>query len=1122
MLRLILYPLQRPGTLTSNAASGKPGVVLAFKLMRLIDLTYVGTRLPPPQVPTARFRAKPAPFQLRSLTAPKPLCFCDSDGVQHLPVEHLMRMVSFLAAKPRVQVEVLRAMRGFSHPPAEDCTAGGPPGSTASGRRESAQDTRTVHEAENAPVRIAGVPGVGSPATGATMDTAARYVAPRTCTVVDDSDPHGGAKQSSRPLSNYRDAATYVLIAEPGAGKTTAFTTEAESPESEYETVGRFRTYDDKPEWRDKTLFLDGLDESRAGVVDGRTPLDDICRKLYGLGCPPFRLSCRWADWMAATDRNRLKEVSPDGTVIVLRLDPLSERNVKDILANNYGVEDTDGFIKTARDRGVKELLKNPQNLKLLAESVLRGKWPDSRKEMFQEACRWLVREPNLEHLAANPSNADIGPLIKAAGRLCAVQLLSGMAGYTLPDRAEPDDTYPSLAEVDGEATGRMRQVLGTRLFVGTSEGKLAPTHRQIAEFLAAQYVSELLDRGLSLERILALITGFDGELAPSFNNFVSWLAVHNKRSRNRLSQLNPSGMIYAGDQQTYSTDEKREILWNLCRESWNPGCSRSYSRLSGIGAIVSPELEETFRDILSPEKRDYEHQPYVMHLLQMLADGEPLPALSEMLEGIVRDPTWFGGVRCAALDVLTAYRDCGLLETDMLTSMVAEIEDGLLDDPQDELLGILLKALYPKVFSVAEVQRYLREPKFAEAGEYVGFWMDYLPKESTPEQLAELLDGIAAGFEDYRPFLVSESRRYNRLPRLPLDLVTRVLSEIRWRNPGGSIAAERLYEWLGVVSDPGLRLTDQDRARIKSELVWNADALEDLIAHGVETCIRRGEECTDLIDRRFFGARPWRHARWCLKKALDSEDGKEAFFYLRELFNCVPDGPYAGGLTVEGVRLELAADEVLLNRFDEMVERRGLVEPQPDGQIAPESSANRESPADTAEQQAWQARIAAQETALRTGRGTPQLLHQVAEAYLGVQDVAAGKSPRQRLEDIVGSRYDLIDLVLAGLEGAVAREDLPNSEDVVRLFDRSRVNRLVLPFLAGLHSLERSGSLSGGDLNDKQARLAGDDSLHASARVGGSRQRRRNWRATARVVSDSAARQSGAGGGHASPQRGV
>ena len=904
------------------------------------------------------------------------------------------------------------------------------------------------------------------------MDTAARYLAPRTCTVVDDSDPPRGAEKSSRPLDNYADAAAYVLIAEPGAGKTTAFKTEAASPERAYETVTDFRIFDDKPEWHDKTLFLDGLDESRAGVVDGRTALDDIRRKLYGLGRPPFRLSCRWADWMAAIDRKRLKEVSPDGTVIVLRLDPLSERNVKDILARNHGVEDTDGFIKTARERGVERLLSNPQNLELIAKSVLRGEWPDSRKKTFEQACRILAQEPNEEHRAANLSSVETDLLIEAAGQLCAVQLLSGTTGYTLPDKAEPDDAYPSLTEVDGEARGRMRQVLGTRLFLGMSEGKLAPTHREIAEFLAAQYVSGLLDGGLPLERILALITGFDGELVPSFNNFVSWLAVQNKRSRNRLSRLNPSGMIYAGEQQTYSTSEKREILWNLRRESWNPWYSRSFSRVSGIGAIVSPELEETFREILSEAKRDHEHQPYVMHLSQMLADGEPLPALSEVLEGIVRDPTWFQGVRCAALDVLKAYHDCGVLKTETLTRMVAEIEDGSLDDPQDELFGILLKALYPKVLSVAQVQRYLRKPKLAESGEYVGFWMDCVPKESTPEQLADLLDGIAARFEDYRPFLAREPGQYSRMPQLPMELLTRVLRETRWRNPHESVAADRLYEWLGVVSDPGLGLPERNKVLVESDLGWNSDALKALIAHGVETCLRRGEECGDLVDRRLFGARPFGYGPWCLKQALGAEEGEAASFYLRELFDCVTDGSRAGGLTVEGVRMGLVADEVLLNEFDDMVDHRALGETQTGDRTVP-TTASQEWTADTAEQQAWQARITAQATSLHAGRGGPQLLHQAAVAYLGIQDTSVGRSPRQRLEDLVGSRYDLIDLLLAGMEGAVAREDLPRCEDVVRLFDRSWVNWLVLPFLAGLHSLEQSGSLSDGDLSEEQARLA-------------------------------------------------
>ena len=117
----------------------------------------------------------------------------------------------------------------------------------------------------------------------------------------------------SAPLTSFAEAPAFVLIAEPGAGKTTAFTTEAARHGAAYVTVRDFRTFDDKPERHGRTLFLDGLDESRAGAEDGRTALDDIRRKLDLLGRPPFGLSCRWADRLAANDKERLREVSPDG-----------------------------------------------------------------------------------------------------------------------------------------------------------------------------------------------------------------------------------------------------------------------------------------------------------------------------------------------------------------------------------------------------------------------------------------------------------------------------------------------------------------------------------------------------------------------------------------------------------------------------------------------------------------------------------------------------------------------------------------------------------------------------------------------------------------------------------------
>ena len=49
---------------------------------------------------------------------------------------------------------------------------------------------------------------------------------------------------------------------------------------------------------------------------------------LDDLGRPRFRLSCRWADWLAANDKEGLEKASPDGTVVVVRLDPLCERDM--------------------------------------------------------------------------------------------------------------------------------------------------------------------------------------------------------------------------------------------------------------------------------------------------------------------------------------------------------------------------------------------------------------------------------------------------------------------------------------------------------------------------------------------------------------------------------------------------------------------------------------------------------------------------------------------------------------------------------------------------------------------------------------------------------------------------
>ena len=902
------------------------------------------------------------------------------------------------------------------------------------------------------------------------MGDSTKYFAPRTCTAVDDAA--GPASDGRRaPLDAYSDTAAYVLIAEPGAGKTVAFETEAARQGAIYETVRNFLRLD-RPEWGGKTLFLDGLDESRAGPGDARTPLDDVIRKLNSLGCPPFRLSCRWRDWLAANDKEGLREVSPDRAVAVIRLDPLSKSDITQILARNHGVTDPEGFVDAAHQRGIDNLLTNPQNLELLAKAVGQGNWPESRRDTFEQACRILVREPNNEHRAADPSTADANVLLEVAGRLCAVQILAGTAGYTLPDLAEPDQEYPSVTEVTVDADGRSRRVLGTRLFSGVAEGQLAPVHRQIAECLAARHISGLLDDGLPLARILALITGFDGEILQRLENFASWLAVHNKECRGCLSRLDPIGMIYTADRDTYSPEEKREIVLNLRRE-WdrNPYASRSISMVTGIGGIVSPELEEILRERLSGDQRDHVHQCYLLLLVQMLADGEPLPALADVLEAIVRDSTWYPSIRSGALDVLTSYAEQDSLSPAGLNRLIQDFDGGSVEDLGDELLGILLKHLFPRFLSMREVLPYLRAPRLtAYFGEYTRFWTEHLIREAAPEQLAELLDALAANSDRFKPFMQGEVGRSTRMARLPVEALDRLQTDSLRdaKKSWGDVAVHRLYNWLRLFSDSGFQLLEGDIAVLRIGLLWNELTLKALIAYGVNECINRGKVCTGLVDRHLFGARPFDYGPWCVDQALAASGRPDAeSFYLGELVHCLTGGEGAHGLTVEQARAALSSNKSLLRRFNIALELRT----EPASRAEGERPSN---PPDECEQRSGQpAPKDTPPSAAMAGNFDRERLHGAATAYLGIDDRFEGETPRERLRAFVGGSPEIADALLAEMEATFWGAEAANCEAVVRSLDTQKIDPRVLPFAAGLHSLEQSDRLLIGDLTEVRARLA-------------------------------------------------
>ena len=440
-------------------------------------------------------------------------------------------------------------------------------------------------------------------------------IVPRTCTEITDKTTQPGQAAVPRSLEEFRDTSAYVLLGDPGSGKTTAFEVESKETKNGYLISARdFLTFDvsTHTEWRDKTLFIDGLDEVRAGTSDARTPFDQMRRRLDTLGKPRFRLSCRQADWLGNNGLTKLGAVSPNSNVTSLRLDPLANSDVVEILKASPHVDDADKLITEATERGVGGLLTNPQSLDLMVKAVAgNGSWPESRLETFEQACHQMVLEHNEEHTLAGPSPTQ-DKLLDAAGRLCAIQLLSGTAGYTLRKNQENRE-YPALDRCAYKNHKRCKQAVRTKLFTAESAGSadhLAPVHRHIAEFLGARHLVGLIRGGLPARRVISLMTGEDGIVVTEMRGLSAWLAALCREARTALIERDPVGVGLYGDISGFSHDEKRALLDSLSHES-----NRLYSEgfiwetAAAFGALATSDMDLVLKEVLNDSGREEKDQ---------------------------------------------------------------------------------------------------------------------------------------------------------------------------------------------------------------------------------------------------------------------------------------------------------------------------------------------------------------------------------------------------------------------------------------------------------------------------------------------------------------------------------
>lgn len=879
------------------------------------------------------------------------------------------------------------------------------------------------------------------------------FLVRRTCTRISKER----VEQVSRLLEGHRNLPAYVLLGDPGAGKTEAFKREAEESGGEYIKARDFATFELGEEYHNKTLFIDALDEMRAGGGDGKTPLDHIRKHLVRIGCPRFRLSCREADWLGESDSADLMRVSPNGEVVALHLDPLTDNDVIEILRHKTSVPDPEEFVRKAGEHRLSELLRNPQTLNLLVEAVGGSEWPQSRKEIYEMACRQLVGEKNPEHRQAKRDKPH-SALLDAAGHLCAIHLLSGIAGFALDEDAADSQhfNWNELAAHDLPLLAALK----TNLFQSDGEALLIPVHRSVAEYLGARYLTVLVENsGLPFGRILALMTGEDGGVVPDLRGLAAWLSVHCRFGRAVLIERDPLGVVLYGDVRNFPVSDKQFVLAALKNEAQHYPWFRSDDWSSSpFGALGTMDMVPSFLDIISSPSRDEAEQALLDCVLDAIRHGEPMPTLDNPLENVARDASYWPVIRGNAVQALVHVLPDN---SSRLLKLAEDIRSGTIEDRDDELLGRLLPKLYPHFISPTQILDYLHSPKDRSLiGGYFMFWIHELPEVTASGDLPLLLDQLVQRQTDLRKILQD-----HQLNRMAGELLVRGLQA-----HGDAITNERLYDWIGVGLDE-YEHTRLEGEHAKSVASWFADRpnrYRAMIEHGASLCASQENipYCMHRVAMRLHGSSPPLDIRnWYLEKAATESQNELAEYYFREaVFMLIREGGQQDPT--------LTALEFLESWVSAHPSFQQWLKPFiscPVGEWQQEHAIKDREREDEQKKRKveWVRYYQQHLAAVRDGSAHPQILHNLAQAYNGLIYEARGETPCERLEDFLDGDRELVEAAYAGFRHALDRGDLPTVSEIVDLETKGRMYFIRSACLVGMDELYQTNPESVLQLND-------------------------------------------------------
>ncbi|MEY4316680.1 MAG: hypothetical protein RI902_488 [Pseudomonadota bacterium] len=852
--------------------------------------------------------------------------------------------------------------------------------------------------------------------------------------------PDGGLDAEAVPLESLRSAPAWALLGEPGAGKSEAFKSEAKAVDGLRLTIAEFVYSDIDEEWKNKCLFLDGLDEVRASGAAGSI-LVQVKSKLRRLGLPNFRIACRAADWYGQSDLEEIIGASPSGLLPIYALEPLTTADIKQILEINFNRSDAEDLVAQAKAHGINALLSNPQTLGLTVKALGGKTFPGSRDKTYRFACEALVQEENRKHrdqTRFQPVLKDA--LLEAAGQIFATLLLADKSGVALDTTAQ-NDRFPVLLDLELRSPERAAAALDTALFVpsNSNDQRLEPTHRSVAEYLAAEWLGNQIDsRGFPLKRLLNLMLGFDGKAVAGLRGLYGWLALKSLKAQHGLIKNDPLTVALYSDPQPMDVEAKKLLLQEIYTQTAaNPSVLWDLRGAENLTPLFQAELRNEYLKALLDPKRDDSTQTYVVFILKVLKQSALQSQLTKELRDLAADGTRWERVRRHALE---AWLESGVTDSQSI-EFLDQLNQGKISDPDEELTGILLGKLFPRAISTAQVLNYLHLPKSKILGMYQHFWAYEFPKTAPEDDLPYVLDRLAQ-----RTDLQSLNWVEFHISRTLAALVARGVQV-----HGDQIPDTQLFTWLRLGTDEyGERRHEPEfHKTITQWLIDRPERYKGLLG----VCFERNEAASSPLHGLFNDSQilrgipaPADIGLWHFQNIDHTRNKDLAKQHLAEAMSSLWSDQPPPGLTFDMV-IEWVGDDPLKTSWLEplrtwenpkwRIEQNQLIQARQreQSEVKRERSLN----------------LATRLSEIRSGQAHPALMGELAGVWLNRYSDTRGETPLDRFKTYCDNYVEVYEAAKAGMSSCVRRNDLPSVKEIIELHLKQQAHLIRAACLLGM-----------------------------------------------------------------------